>query len=201
MMFFTIILVLFILLILISVINSLIFFALKLVTREHYKEHSLILPSLLTIILWFISYYILVKIISYITGIGILDTMSGILFNNSNLGEFIVRLIFYTVITLITTLLLQSLILLTVNINYTVPYNKFRYFIKGKLKFIRNKIKKNEESQLICSETTICIENSDEQKKLTFINSFICSLFIFSLLFFLAILFFWVGTLIGHKAI
>jgi hypothetical protein len=169
---------------------------------EHYKEQYLILPSFISVILWSISYYAFVKVISSITGKGMFDSISGIMFNTSNLGESILKLIFFIVIILIITLLLQSIILLTVNVNYTIIYNKLRYLIKNKLKFLKSKLKNSNDnvSDSINIETTD-MEKTVKKYKLTFVNAIVCSLFIFSLLFFLSILFFWIGTLIGNKLI
>lgn len=200
MMFFTLILILFISLILISIINTLIFLALRLVTRERYKEYRLVLPSLISLSIWLASCTAAIKVISYITGISIFDSISSILFNTSNLSGFIPKLILPIVIILIVTLLLQSISLLTVNIDYGKAFNKFRYFIKIKSKSLKDKLVKDEGTDLIQAETT-AVGQTFQIYKLTFLNSFVCNLFIFSLLFFFTIIFFWVGTLIGNKMI
>lgn len=201
MIFFTLMVILFLSLLLISILNTLIFFALKLVTRQNYKEHYLILPSLFALIIWYISYIVIVSVVSSVTGTSIMSSISSIMFNTSNLGGFIPKLMFYTIIILIVTLLLQSLSLLTVNIDYTTTFNKIRYYLRKKIKLLKNKLNHNDESDQIFEETITSIEKTTERYKLCFINSFVCNLFIFSLLFFLLILFFWIGTLIGNKII
>jgi len=198
MMFFTIILVIFIALILISIANTLLFIALKLVTKEHYKEHYLIIPSFLSLVLWSLAYIVAMKIISAITGTSIFDAISGSLFNTSSFSKFLPSLILPMVVLLAMTLFIQSIVLLTVNVDYSVPFNKFRYFVKQKFRVIT---KRHEYSDSVCIGTKTDIQQIEEKYKLDFINSFVCSLFIFSLIFFLNILFFWIGTLIGHKII
>lgn len=201
MIFFTLILMLFISLILISIVNTLIFFALMLVTGERYKEHYLILPSFVSLIIWFMSYTAIVKTISYITGTDIIDSISAIIFNTSTLREYIPKLLLPIIVILIITLFLQSLSLLLTNIDYTTIFNKFRYFVKTKSKSLKDKLVKDDGSDLICKETVTAVGQTVKKYKLSFMNSFVCNLFIFSLLFFLFILFFWIGTLIGNKII
>jgi hypothetical protein len=198
MMFFTIILVIFIALILISIANTLLFIALKLVTKENYKEHYLIIPSFISLVLWSLAYIVAIEIISSITGTTLFDSISGSLFNTSNFSKFLPSLILPMFVLLTITLFLQSIVLLTVNVDYSIPFNKFRYFVKQKFKAIT---KRHEYSDAICHETKTDITQIEEKYKLEFINSFVCSLFIFSLIFFLNILFFWIGTLIAAKLI
>ncbi|MDF2865600.1 MAG: hypothetical protein K0R72_409 [Clostridia bacterium] len=201
MIFFTLMVILFLSLLLISILNTLIFFALKLVTRQNYKEHYLMLPSLFALFIWYISYKVIASVVASITGTSIMGSISSIMFNTSNLGGFIPKLTFYTIIILIITLLLQSISLLTVNIDYLKIFNKIRYFLKIKVKSIKSKIDYDDKSNQICEETITAIGKTAERYKLSFINSFVCNLFIFSLLFFLLILFFWIGTLIGTNII
>ena len=202
MMFFIILLVVFILLILISIANALIFLALKLVTKEYYKEQYLIVPSFISLLLWSVSYIIAMKLISSITGMSIFDSISASLFNTSNFMNFIPVITIPLVVLLIITLFFQSFALLTVNIDYAAPFNKFRYFIKKKAIIATNKkIRNDEYSEAICLEVNTDIKQIEEKYKLDFVNSFVCSLFIFSLLFFLIIIFFWIGTLIADKII
>jgi len=196
MMFFTIILVIFIALILISIANTLLFIALKLVTKERYKEHYLIIPSFISLVLWLIAYIASMKLISLITGISVFDSISGSLFNTSNFSKFIPSLLIPMAVLIALTLFLQSIVLLTVNVDYSIPFNRFRYFAKKKIKKL---IKHDESATIICEKTEV--KEVKEKYKLDFINSFVCSLFIFSLLFFLGILFFWIGTLIAAKLI
>jgi len=199
MMFFTILLVVFISLILISIANTLIFIALKLVTKEHYKEHYLIIPSFLSLVLWSMAYIVAMKLISSMTGMSVFDSISASLFNTSNFAKFLPSLIFPFIVLLIITLFLQSLLLLTVNIDYSIPFNRFRYFVKRKFK---NLIKKTHQySDPICPETKTNMKQVIDKYQLDFLNSFVCSLFIFSLLFFLIIIFFWFGTLIANELI
>lgn len=207
MMFFTIILVLLILLILISVMSPLIYMALKLVTREHYNEHCLILPSFLTIVLWSLSYVVIVNAISSVTKLTMFEAVSASLFNTVNLRQHIPSLIFPVIVIVIVTLLLQALVLLTVNIDYPAVYNKLRYNINRKNKQNKDSISHSEQyDEMICGQNipeTIetGMQEVQEKYKLNYINSFVSSLFIFSLLFFLGILFLWVGSSIGRNMI
>ena len=201
MMFFTIILVLLLLLILISILNPLQFFALKLVTKEHYSEHHLILPAFLTLMIWFMAFNIMVNIISNITGMSIFDAISASLFNTSNLSQYIPNLIIPVIITIIVSLLLQSLSLLTVNIDYTKLKNKLRFFVNNKTESLKKKINADEYGENITEEKQNQIRQADERYKLDYINAFVCSLFLFSLLFFLGILFLFIGSSIGRKII
>lgn len=206
MMFFTIILVLLLLLILISMLNPLQFFALKLVTKEHYSEHHLILPAFLTLMIWFMAFNIMVNIISNITGMSFFDAISASLFNTSNLSQYIPNLIVPAIITIIVSLLLQSLSLLTVNIDYTMLKNKLRFFVNNKTEPLKKRVNSDEYSEMICGENITGekqnqIRQVDERYKLDYINAFVCSLFIFSLLFFLGILLLFIGSSIGRKVI
>ncbi|MDD2376345.1 MAG: hypothetical protein PHD15_02225 [Clostridia bacterium] len=201
MMFFTILLVVFISLILISIVNTLIFIALKLLTKEHYKEHYLIIPSFISLVLWSMTYIVAMKLISSTTGMSVFDSIYELLFNISSFTKIIPSLIFPFVILLIITLFLQSLVLLTVNIEYAIAFNKLKYFLKNKFKYSKKAIKRDEYSDSICPETKTNIIQVEKKYQLDFINSFVCSLFIFSLLFFLFIIFFWIGTLIGNEII
>ena len=199
MMFFTILLVVFISLILISIANTLIFIALKLVTKEHYKEHYLIIPSFLSLVLWSIAYIVAMKLISSMTGMSVFDSISASLFNTSNFAKFLPSLMVPFIVLLIITLFFQSLLLLTVNINYSIPFNRFRYFVKSKF---LNLIKKTHKySDPICPEARTNMKQVVDKYQLDFFNSFVCSLFIFSLLFFLIIIFFWFGTEIANELI
>lgn len=199
MMFFTIILVLFILLILISIANTLIFIALKLVTREHYKENYLIIPSLLTLLIWCMAYIVLVKVISTTVKITLIEAMSALLFNTSEFTKYVPDLLFPIIIILIVTLFLQSAALLTVNTDYRMIFNKSRYFVKQKSKPLIRRIRRN--NDIISRDTKTELQQVIPPYRLTFSNAFVCCLFIFSLLFFLNILFFWIGTMIGNKII
>lgn len=207
MMFFTIILVLLLILILISVLNPLIYMALKLVTRERYNEHCLILPSFLTIVLWSLSYIVIVNAISAVTKLTLFEAVSASLFNTSNLRQHIPSLILPIIIIVIITLVLQALVLLTVNIDYSMTCNKLRYYINKKSKPLKDKITKTDSyNEMICGETIPTttetgIKEVEEKYKLSYINSFVSSLFIFSLLFFLGILLLWIGSSIGRKII
>lgn len=207
MMFFTIILVLLILLILISVLSPLIYMALKLVTREHYNEHCLILPSFLTIVLWSLSYIVVVNVISSVTKLSMFESISASLFNTANLRQHIPSLIFPVIIIVIVTLLLQALVLLTVNIDYNIVGNKLRYYINKKTKKIKDKIKNDDSydemiyDENITTSDETSMQEIKEKYMLSYINAFVSSLFIFSLLFFLSILFLWIGSSIGRNII
>ncbi len=201
MMFFIVISVIFITLIFISIINTLLFISLKLITKERYKEHYLILPSLISLILWSAVYIIAIKVISSTTGTTIFDSISSSLFNTSNFTQYLPTIILPIVVLLFITLFLQSIVLLTVNVDYSIAFNKIRYFTKEKSKHFIKQTRSVETSDTICNVPKTDIKEVDEKYKLTFINAFVCSLFIFSLLFFLNILFFWIGTLIGNTMI
>lgn len=206
MMFFTIILVLLILLIFISMLNPIQSFALKLVTREHYNEHQLILPAFLTIMVWAIAFSIIINLISNATGMSIWEVISASLFNTSNFKVYIPNLILPIILIITISLLLQALSLLTINVDYGKFKNIFKYYINNKSESIKKKMKQDEYHEMICGETITegqrnQISTIEERYILDYINAFVCSLFIFSFLFFLIILFLFIGSSIGRKVI
>lgn len=206
MMFVTVILVLFILLILISIANTLIFMSLKLVTKEHYNEHYLILASFLTLLLWSLAYTVIVNVIAAVTKSTVFEAISASIFNTSSYREFLPQLLLPIIAIVAITLSLQALVLLTVNIDYNIVSNKLKYFTKGKFNKIINKFRRHQYHDMICGETITgsrqnSLEIVEEKYVLTYVNAFVCGLFIFSLLFFINILFFWIGSAIGHTII
>jgi hypothetical protein len=132
---------------------------------------------------------------------GIFDSISAAVFNTSDIKKFIPSLIAPTTLIFAITLLLQSVSLLTVNIDYTILFNKLKFFMKNKLIRVKNKFGQDKTQDIENNETSTDIKQVEEKYKLSFVNAFVCSLFIFSLLFFLFILLFWIGTQIGNTII
>lgn len=187
MWFFIVIVILLVLLILTSLLNTLLYFSLKLVTKHNYSEQELNIASLLSVILWIISYGVLIEIISKITKMNIIDTFISLIFNTNNMFQKLPNLIFPMVIILIITILLQSLVLLILNIDYIKIINNIKY-----------KLNKNQNLDSIETSTIQIIE---EKYKLSFVNSFATTLFIFSLMFFIGIILFCIGMSIAGKFI
>lgn len=201
MMLLTIILALCIILILMSITNALISISLRLVTKEKFEERTIIIPSLLSLIIWFLAFLGTFEYISYKTGTSITDTMFASMFNASDFNKYLPEILLPIIAIVTATLFLQSIALLAVNINYKILFNKFRFHAKDKIKRAKRKFIYDNGSELICNTNRTDMQIVEEKYKLTLINSFVCNLFIFSLLFFLYILFFWLGTLIGNKII
>ncbi|MEG1990088.1 MAG: hypothetical protein RR144_01125 [Clostridia bacterium] len=187
--FFIVIILLLILLILTSLLNTFLYFALKIITKEKYTEQALILPSFVSIILWITSFGVIIKIVSSITKMNLFDTFIAALFNTHNMYQYWLKLSLPIIIVIIITIVIQSFILLILNIDYKKIYNKFKFYIN----------KKSNKNNIINNSADILL--TEEKYKLNFINSFATSLFIFSFLFFITILLFCTGILIANKVI
>jgi hypothetical protein len=195
--FFTFIFFIFILLIFISIINTLIYFALKLVTYNSYEEHYLIIPSFLSIVLWTISLYVIFSMFFNINNIGVIDFIISIIFKSQDIFNNINQMILPTILIIIGTITMQSLCLLTVNLDYYKYFNFIMFYIRKLFKKIYFKITKKE---LIFKFKGNIIE-LPQKYRLTLFNSLIASLFIFSLIFFVIILLFFLGNTISNNII
>lgn len=185
MLFLYFLIVLFILLIFTTIVSSLLSFVLKLVTRVKYEQLLLILPSFLIIILWFLLGAILVILLNNVFNIDILKLILNSIWHiNNNLINVTTLLLIFAVMAILT-IVIQSFILLCVNIDYS----KIEYFIRNifKMKIVEN----NEENQLVY----------DDIKKLKYVNALISSLFLFSVIFFLCIVLYVTGVIISSKII
>lgn len=186
---FTIILIVFILLVFISLINPIYAFTLKLVTKEEFNDRILLIPSFLTLVVWFLSFNIMFKVLPNSE-----TNFYQSLFSEASFKITIINIVFPTIITITIALLFQTLSLLTVNIDYIKLKNKTLYLINKK-----HDDKTSNYDDQIYEENQI--STIKERYNLSFANSFITCLFIFSLFFFIIILLLFIGSSIGRLLI
>lgn len=175
-------------LLVLTILSSVIKFSLLLTTRHKYETSLLIVPSILNLISWSIILYLWSITINHVIGKDIFTIIFDKILNLLSLREIIVSLLPTTIIYLLIGLILQALSFFSVNI----PYRK----IKNKIKLFINKIFKIE---LKINEDVKAIVISDDEEKLNLLNSFIASIFTFSLVFFIITMCFSVGHIISDK--
>ena len=188
MMFFYLLLIVLIFLIILTIFSSIIKFSLLLTTRHKYNTSVLLVPSILNIISWSIIFYIWSIAIVHVTGKDIFTIIFDNILNISSLRETILAILPITLIFIFIGITLQSFSFFSVNI----PYNK----IKNRFKIVINKLFKvkikinNEEKGLVLNEG---------EEELNIVNSFIASIFTFSLTFFLIIVCYSIGNILSNK--
>lgn len=176
MWFFNFIIILFILLLLITVLSTIIELALKLVIKQKYEQYSFVLPSFLSIIIWAIIFFIMFYLLNKLYDINIFTILfESIVFKTYSHSDILKILLFFVMFSFVG-ILIQSFCLLTVNIDYL----KLSNYIKFKF----NKKENSTEKGLII----------DEEKRLTYLNSLVTSLFIYSLVFFMIIFLLAIGN-------
>ncbi len=225
MFFLSFIIILFIFLIAISIINLFLSFAIKLVTNNSVEEYKVIIPSTLYLIISGITFIIMYFVTIDILDLSIKDSVMAIIFKTVDINSKLKTIIILNSIITIISILIQSLCLLTVNIDYTVTFGKIRMFFKGIIKKFKQTSKKNSgndneskesntdvassESNIDCSEDStsnlaaVIPENqmaeNKEKLKLGLISSIICTFFIFSFLLFVFMSLFTVGSIVAAK--
>lgn len=177
---------LFILLILITISSTLIGFALKLVTKRSYEQHVLIVPSILSLAIWVVLCLVFIITLNNVFKINILDAfLNNILYFNSSRETSIGKIIGIASIFALVGVIAQSFTYLTLNIDY----NNMIKSIKKKLK-----LKEKEEVEENIEQKALTV---DIEKKLTYVNSLISSLFLFSIVFFFVLVFLALGNVVA----
>ncbi len=142
-MFFVLFLMIFlVLLIAISIVNLFLSLAIKLVTNNSIEEYKIIIPSILYLIITCLTLFIIYVLSVNILGLSLKDSVMAIVFKTVDIAPKLKTIIVLDTIVIIISILIQSLCMLTVNIDYTVTFGKIRMLFKG----IFNKIKSNKKS-------------------------------------------------------
>lgn len=234
MFFISFVLAFFIFLIAISIINLFLSFAIKLVTNNTIDEYKFIIPSVLYLIINGITFILIYTVTTNVLDLSIKDSLMAIIFKTIDISDKIRTVLALDLILLIISIILQSVCLMTVNIDYTVTFGKVRMMFKDLFKKMFKKkenIKKdnistekvddevkekNESEKQLNSEVDKEKTNDDisnlafvipegemsenkKRLKLNFGNAIICTIFIFSFLFFTFMGLFTVGSIISSK--
>lgn len=233
MFFISFLLAFFIFLIAISMVNLFLSFAIKLVTNNTIEEYKFVIPSVLYLIITGVTFLLIYLVTINILDLSIRDSIMAIIFKTVDISSKFSVIISLDSIILIISIIIQSLCLMTVNIDYTVTLGKIRMMFKDLFKkFKKNKkeakntdenngqdLEKLDEIENENINETITDENivkedisnlaavvsenelaeNKERLKLSFGNSIICTIFIFSFLFFMFMALFFVGSIISSK--
>lgn len=187
---FNFLIILLLLLIVVVIFSTVIKLSLFFTNRYNYDSSILILPSLLSFInsaLIFILWY------STITRLLKMDLFTFIINFFIKNVEFSGNLLSIYLISagfIVLFILLQAFVYLTVNIDYNKATGKTRIFFK---KVLHVNLDEN------INESLPALSN--KQKKLTFINSLVASIFSFALVFFVLILLYSIGNIISNKIV
>lgn len=197
MWFLLLISVIFILLIILTITSTFIGIVLKIVTRHTYDQVMLIIPSLLSNIIWgliILFYYLTLK---SVFNINLMEHIANSIIYPTNqldiITPFILLFSFF-----IIGIILNSFALLTLNL-----FNKDDLLKLGNEELNKSNENNSDDKQDLDIITTNNPENLVETKtfKLSYINALVSSLFLFSLIFFFSLLLFSIGTIISNKII
>ncbi len=171
------------LLVLSTIASSFIYAELKVVTKVKYESNILFLPSFLSILSWVLVYYFMSIVISKSFNIDIYTTILNTIMlipdpNNSTITLFGLFLIFSCL-----GIILQSLILMLVNIEY----DKFPGMVKKVLKI---KVREN--------TTNVDLVYNDFEK-LKYTDSLLTSIFLFTSIFLICIVFYSIGSQLSNN--
>ena len=231
-MFFILFLIaFFVLLIAISIINLFLSFSIKMVTNNSIEEYKFIVPSILYLVISGLTFLTMYLLTINILELGITESIMAIIFKTVDISSKLNTIIIANVIIVVVSILIQSLCLMTINIDYTITLGRIRMFFKDIFKSIKNKLIKKEPNKTNTDNDTetsdvqkidneiienINVENEEvsnlaavipegemaenkERAKLSIGNSLICTLFIFSFLFFTFMILFTVGSFLSSK--
>lgn len=231
MFFISFILAFFIFLLAISIINLFLSFSIKLVTTNTIDEYKFIIPSVLYLIITGITFFLIYIVTTNVLDLSIRDSIMAIIFKTIDISDKIKTVLALDLILIIASILIESLCLMTVNIDYTVTFGKIRMLFKDLFKKITKKAnntkedktnekideEKNDEKAEKINEEVDSEKATDDvsnlayvipegemaenkkRLKLNFGNAIICTVFIFSFLFFTFMGLFTVGSIISTK--
>lgn len=197
MWFLLLISVIFILLIILTITSTFIGIVLKIVTRHTYDQVMLIIPSLLSNIIWgliILFYYLTLK---SVFNINLMEHIANSIIYPTNqldiITPFILLFSFF-----IIGIILNSFALLTLNL-----FNKNDLLKLGNEELNKSNENNSDDKQDLDIISTNASENLIDTKtfKLSYINALVSSLFLFSLIFFFSLLLFSIGTIISNKII
>ncbi len=213
-MFFVLFLMIFlVLLIAISIVNLFLSLAIKLVTNNSIEEYKIIIPSILYLIITCLTLFIIYVLSVNILGLSLKDSVMAIVFKTVDIAPKLKTIIVLDTIVIIISILIQSLCMLTVNIDYTVTFGKIRMLFKGIFNKIKSNKKSNENNNIENKENlsqnnnrslvAVVPENeiaeNKERQKLTMVSAIICTIFIFSFLSFVFMGLFTTGNILSTK--
>ncbi len=190
MIFFIFLLILFFVLILFVFTCTIIKAVLLLTTKYKYDNKYLVIPSLLTILIFILMVFAWYMTLSRLLNIDLITLYFDVLIKSNNIDVSKSTIIAITIIYCILGIVLQSFSYFTVNINYLK--------ISG---FFRNIFKKytNPPKPDINDETYLKID--DRPNNLTYVNAFVSSLFTFSAMFFFVFILLAIGNVLSSKIV
>ena len=165
--------ILLIFLIFIPINNSLFAISLKLITKEKYPTYKLRLPSFLTTLLWLLILTIISIVFLAKAPTSAINYITSIIFGSYSFLTAIKSILILILLLPLLGIIIQSFILLTVNIDYT----------KFKSKIFKKDYAKD--------------QNENENKKLIFINALLCSLLIFIVVMFVVVFSYLTGLILA----
>jgi hypothetical protein len=151
-------------------------------TKYEYESYYLLFPTLLCIGSWCLSFILWYFTVNYFLHIDIIEILLSIIIKETIIeSNFIIASLFYILLATI----LQSIAILTINIDYKKITGNTRFFFK---KLFKVRTKKN---------GNLIIKNDPE--RITFIEALAISILIFVIVVLTIVLLFFIGFLISKK--
>lgn len=188
MIFFISLLILFFVLILFVLTCTIIKAVLLLTTKYKYENKYLIIPSLLTILIFVLMFFAWYITLSKILKVDLITLYFDILIKSNNVNVSKSTFIGVTIVYCILGIVLQSFSYFTVNMNYLKVSGFFRGIFKKHMKISNKDI--NDENFLKVDE---------RPNNLTYLNSLVSSLFTFSSMFFFVFILLAIGNVLSSK--
>ncbi len=195
----------------IIIFSSFIGLALRLTSNEKFKGKSFILPSfllLLTFIGILVNSYFIVDTYS---DDGFLNTMMLFIFKTVDISIIFSSVLIPIIITVLFVVVINSALLMTVNIDYTKLENyisKLKNKIKSSIRLLINKIMKKEITEVkqtqnteISSETQSVPTVFEHKPKLKVYQSILANIFMLSLVIFSSAALFGIGYVLAGNVI
>jgi hypothetical protein len=186
--FLTFLIILFVILILFVAISTIIKFVLFITTKYKYDNYSLILPSVLSFISWFMLFIFWYFTLTKILNVDIYSLFFNIFLKTSAITNNIRPLVISSIVYCLFGILLQSFTFLTVNVDYIKIFGHIRIFAKKRI--ITKSNEEKETSNLVIDE---------RPDKLSFSNAFISSLFAFSSILFCLLILLAISNILSKK--
>lgn len=190
MIFFIFLLILFFILILFVFTCTIIKAVLLLTTKYKYDNKYLIIPTLLTILIFILMIFAWYLTLSRILNADLISLYFDILMKSNTVDVNKSTIIITTIIYSVLGIVLQSFSYFTVNINYLKLSGFFRSIFKRHVNSSKEDI--NDENYL---------KVDDRPNNLTYLNAFVSSLFSFSAMFFFMFVLLAIGNVLSSKII
>ncbi len=178
---------LFTILITFTVIATIIKVALIITIRYDYDYKLLIVPSIITTLVWSIVGIGWKLAINYFCKEGVLSVLTKIIFTPYNLENELIYILLVSVLCVIVGIFLQSLSYFTINIDYKKIFGNIRLFVK---KIFKVNLKEEE---------NVGISVYEKPDNLSFGSALVASLFTFTAIFFITLILLFIGTYIGNS--